>query len=74
MPFPLSVKVTPAGSAPVSLSVDAGNPCATKVNLPAVPTTNVAAFGLAIAGASFTVKVKFWSTVPPALVASKTSG
>ena len=30
------------------------------VKLPGVPTTNVAAFVLVIAGASFTVRVKFW--------------
>ena len=74
VPFPLSVKVTPDGSAPDSLSVESGNPLAMTVKRPGVPTTNVAAFVLVMAGASFTVRVKFWSTVPPVLVASKTSG
>ena len=66
MPFPLSVKVTPKGSVPDSLSVESGNPLAMTVKLPGVPTTNVAAFVLVMAGASCTDKVKFWVASGPA--------
>ena len=53
-----ALNVTPLGSAPVSLSVGAGNPVAVTVNVPAVPTVNVVLFALVIAGAWLTVSVK----------------
>ena len=62
VPLPLSVKVTPPGSAPVSLKVVAAGkwwPVVT-VKLPAVPTVNAAVLALVIAGASVTVRVKVW--------------
>ena len=37
VPSPLSTKVTPVGSAPVSLSAGVGNPVVVTVNVPAVP-------------------------------------
>jgi hypothetical protein len=52
-------KVTPAGNAPVSLNVGAGNPVAATVKVPNVPTVNVVLFPLVITGAKFTVRVKF---------------
>jgi hypothetical protein len=39
--------------------VGAGEPVAVSVKVPAVPTVNVAVFALVIAGAWFTVNVKF---------------
>jgi hypothetical protein len=51
VPFPLFTKVTPPGSAPVSVSVGAGVPVVVTAKLPAVPTVNVAMFALVIAGA-----------------------
>ena len=45
--------VTPAGSAPVSLTVGVGVPVAVTVNVPAVPTKNVMLLALAIPGAGF---------------------
>jgi len=54
--FPLNV--TPLGSAPVSVKVDAGKPVAITVNVPAVPTLNVVLFRLVIVGAWFTVTSK----------------
>lgn len=53
------MNVTPAGSAPVSLKVAAGKPVAVTVNAPAVPNVNDVLFALVIAGAWFTVRVKF---------------
>ena len=47
---PAEVKVTPAGSAPVSLKVGAGNPVAVTVNEPCWFTTKLALFALVIAG------------------------
>ena len=35
VPSPLSTKVTPAGSAPVSVSAGVGNPVVVTVNVPA---------------------------------------
>jgi hypothetical protein len=53
-------KVTPFGSAPVSLKVIVvGSPVAVTVNDPSAPTMNVALLALVIVGAWFTVKVKF---------------
>jgi hypothetical protein len=48
VPFPLLVNDSPAGRAPVSLSVGAGMPEATKVNDTAVPTTK--GVGLLVTG------------------------
>ena len=54
VPFPLSLNVTPLGSAPVSPSEGVGFPVAVTVKLPAVPTENDVLFALVIAGAWFT--------------------
>jgi hypothetical protein len=51
------VKVTPLGSVPLSLRVGFGSPVAVTVNVPALPTLNVVAFALVIAGAWSTVSV-----------------
>ena len=51
VPLPLSPKVTPAGSAPLSVIVPTGDPLVVTVNVPAFPTVNVVAFALVIAGA-----------------------
>lgn len=53
------MNVTPPGSAPVSLKVAVGKPVTVTVNDPAVPKVNVVLFALVIAGAWFTVRVKF---------------
>jgi hypothetical protein len=55
-----TVKLTPAGSGPASLSVAAGVPVAVTVKVPAVPTRKVVLLALVIAAAWFTVKVKLW--------------
>ena len=60
VPSPLSVKVTPAGSAPVSVRAAVGNPVVVTVNVPAWPTVKVALAALVIAGAWSTVRVKLW--------------
>ena len=44
-------KVTPPGSAPLSVKVDAGKPLAVTVNVPAVATLKTVLFALVIAGA-----------------------
>ena len=54
------MNVTPFGNVPLSLHVDAGFPVAVAVNVPAVPTVNVALFALVIAGGEFTVSEKLW--------------
>ncbi len=51
VPFPLSVKVTPVGSAPVSTKDGTGKPVVITVNDPEVPTVNVVLLGLVMAGA-----------------------
>jgi len=51
VPFPLFTKVTPLGSAPVSVKVGDGDPVVVTAKLPAVPTVNVVLLALVIAGA-----------------------
>ena len=51
MPSPLPVKMTPAGSAPVSVRAAADSPLVVTVNVPAVPAVNAAAVALVIDGA-----------------------
>ena len=74
VPFPLSLKVTPLGSAPVSVSDGVGVPVVVTVNVPAVPTANVVLLALVITGAAFaafTVSVKAWVVdVPTPLLAA----
>src|ERR1035438_6561454 len=55
---PPELSVTPAGSAPVSLKVDAGKPEAVTVKVPELPVLKVAWFRLVMEGASSTVSVK----------------
>lgn len=61
VPFPLSLKVKPLGSDPVSVSDGVGVPVVVTENVLAAPTVNVALLALVIAGPVFplfTVKVK----------------
>jgi hypothetical protein len=52
VPFPLSIKVIPAGNIPVSLNDGAGNPIVVTVKVPATPTSNVVLFALVMDGAA----------------------
>ena len=57
------MKVTPDGSAPVSVIVGAGFPLAVTVKVPAAPTLKVAELAEVMVGATwtvFTVKVNAW--------------
>ena len=59
----LSTKVTPLGSAPISVRVGVGVPVVVTENVPAAPTVNVVLLALVITGAApglFTVTVKVW--------------
>jgi hypothetical protein len=47
-PFPLSAKVTPFGSAPVSVRVGVGKPVVITAKDPGVPTVNAVLLGLVI--------------------------
>jgi hypothetical protein len=68
------LNVTPVGGV-TALNVGAGNPVAATVNVPATPTVRDVLFELVIAGAWFTVSVKFCvGLVPPAFVAVKAIG
>ena len=63
VPLPLPVKVTPAGSAPDSVSAAAGLPVVSTGNDPCTPTVKAAELALVMAGAvgdEFTVSVKLW--------------
>ena len=60
VPSPLSTKVKPAGSAPVSLKTGVGNPVVVTVNVPNVPAVNVVLSALVTAAAWLTVSVKLW--------------
>ena len=76
VPSPLSVKDTPAGSAPVLVMVVAvGDPASVvTVKDPAEPTVKVAWSALVIVGASFTVRVKSGGVGATPLVAVIVSG
>ena len=69
----LSTKVTPLGSAPISVRVGVGVPVVVTENVPAAPTVNVVLLALVITGAAlglFTVTVKAWvAGVPTPLLA-----
>jgi hypothetical protein len=58
------LKVTPAGNAPATENVGAGKPVAVTVNVPAVPTLNMVALALVIAGADCVLIVTVASDVP----------
>lgn len=51
VPSPLSVKLTPPGSAPLTLNLGAGNPVVVTVKLFGAPTVNVVDAALVIVGA-----------------------
>ena len=64
-------KVTPVGSAPVSLIAMlalVGKPVVVTEKVPAVPTVKVVLLALVIAGAWFTVRVKLCGDVVPAVL------
>jgi hypothetical protein len=65
VPLPLSVKVRPPGSAPVSVRAGAGKPVVVTLNEPAVPAVKVTLLALVKAGAWPTVSVKLWATGEP---------
>ena len=65
VPFPLSTNVIPLGSAPASAREGAGKPAVVTLNVPAVPTVNVALLALVIAGGRPTVSVKLWLAGDP---------
>jgi hypothetical protein len=68
-------KVTPVGSAPVICTLGVGKPVVLTGKLPALLTVKTTLLGLEIAGASWTVRVKFCGGVVPAVfVAVKVSG
>ena len=71
--MPLSTKVTLLGKlAPPRVILGVGEPVVVTVKDPAVPTVNVAAFALVIAGTCWTVKVKACAAdEPTVLVAVK---
>ena len=64
MPSPLSTKVTPDGSAPLSLSAAVGNACEVTVNVPLWLTGKLVVLPLVIVGAWSTVSVKLWVPLP----------
>ena len=69
VPLLLFVKVTPLGSAPVSLITMVafvGKPVVVTEKVPAVPTVKVVLSALVIAGAWLIVRVKLWGAVAPA--------
>ena len=63
VPLPLSVNVTPDGSAPDSVTAATGLPVVITENDPCVPAVKAAALPLVMAGAvgaALTVRVKLW--------------
>jgi len=61
VPFPLSVNVTPDGSAPFSDKTQGGTPLVVTVKVPAWPTVKVSTAELVIVHViGWTVRVKLW--------------
>ena len=60
VPSPLSLNLTPRGSAPFSDKPGVGTPVDVTVKVPAWPTVKVVPAGLVIPGAWLTVRVKGW--------------
>ena len=60
VPFPLSLNLTPRGSAPVSDKPGVGTPVDVTVKAQALPTVQVVWSALVIPGAWLTVRVKVW--------------
>ena len=60
VPSPLSLNVTPRGSAPFSDKPGVGTPLVVTVKVPAWPTVKVVPAGLVTLGAWLTVRVKGW--------------
>jgi hypothetical protein len=66
VPFPLSLKDSPLGRLPVSLSAGVGDPVVVTVKLKTRPTTEVAALALVMVGPALTtVMVRFKVAVEP---------
>src|SRR5262249_29431376 len=68
VPFPLSGKNRPAGSA-LDESAGVGLPAVVTVNEPAMPVVKVALLALVIDAGACTINVKFWTTGVPPFVA-----
>lgn len=64
VPLLLAVKVSPAGSAPDSLTIGAGKPVVFTLKVNAVPTEAEADADEVITGGCSTVSVKDWDVVP----------
>src|SRR5664280_858239 len=64
VPLPLSVKVSPAGRLPVSVSAGCGAPLVLTVKLKVEPTVAVADAALVIFGAPVTVRTNDWVVEP----------
>src|SRR5215470_9240840 len=75
LPFPLSVKVTPRGSAPVSVNDGVGVPVVVTMEVPTVPTVNVVLLALVMAATAPTVSAKLCvALLPMPLLAVKVIG
>jgi hypothetical protein len=58
--MPVELRLTPAGSAPVSENVGAGYPVAVRLKEPGVATIKEVVAALVMAGGWSIVSVKFW--------------
>ena len=65
VPSPLSTRVTPAGSEPVSVMAAVGSPVEVTVKVPADPVVKVVLAPLVMAGAASTVSVNDWVASEP---------
>ena len=65
VPFPLSVKITPSGRFPVSLSVGKGEPLVVIRNQPVIPSVKVVMLPEVMARFWVTTNVKLWVAFVP---------
>ena len=70
VPSPLSTKLTPLGSGPVSDSAAVGEADDVTVKVPLVPSVKVVLSPEVMAGAAFTVRVKLWVAFAPTPLAA----
>lgn len=71
VPLPLLVKVTPEGSAPLSVKAGVGYPVVVTEKDPAAPTVNVLLEALVMEGAWSTVSVNDWAALVPMPLAAR---
>jgi hypothetical protein len=73
VPLPLSAKLTPAGSAPVSASFAVDEPVVVTENDPSAPTVKAVEAALVMAGSWPMLRLRSWVVLPATLTALRST-